>query len=288
MSGLSTMAAGLILAAAGCGGEGTPETGDPAVAESAEGTAFNPPSFSAGDDQELNLRASVEVPNRAVVKFYEPQDGFILISEAGRNGNPPVITKDMKKLSAVDIYERLSNQKAPLALVDAVEHASLQRQRQRPVGSIREAALADITPFLLRATTADKTKVVGDVQQITSALTFASSYDQWFYDNFCENGANVGDWTWGITWMFVSGSGNFRRNDNNYVSSTVSVYGGGSVHNKVEIMPWYSWSTPKDLYIQNGYYYQYYRLDFGVDFDFRVTVDQAAGDSYHWCAYGDN
>lgn len=286
MSGMRTMTVGLILAAAGCGVDGVPETGDPAGTESAAAAVFNPPSLSAEDDQALNLRATVEFPNRAVVKFYEPEDGFIVISEAGRNGNPPVITKDMKKLSAVDIYERLSNQKAPLALVNAVAHASLLRQR--PVAPTREAAAADTTPSLLRATTAGATKVIGDIQQVTSALTFANGYDQWFYDNFCEGGVNVGDWSWGVRWMFVSGSGNFRRNDNNYVSSTVSVYGGVSVHNKVEIMPWYTWSTPKDLFIQSGYYYGYSRLDFAVDFDFRVTVDQAAGDSYHLCAYGDN
>ena len=69
MSSMRTMAVGLILAAAGCGVEGVPETGDPAGTESTAGAVFNPPSLSAADDQELNLRATVEFPNRAVVKF---------------------------------------------------------------------------------------------------------------------------------------------------------------------------------------------------------------------------
>ena len=74
---------------------------------------------------------------------------------------------------------------------------------------------------------------------------------------------------------FSSGSGNFTRNDNNAAWSTVSVYGGDAVHAKFQIRPWYSWQTPKDLNIQNGYYYGYSNLNFGVDFDFRVYVDNA-------------
>jgi len=284
---MGSVAASLLLAAAGCGGEpmnggdsagtGSPETVAPAP--------FDPPSPSAADEQEMNLRATVVLPDRAVVKFYEPENGLILVTEAGRNGNPPVITADMKKLSAVALYEGLTNEKAPAPLVEAAGRAA---QLQRVARPIREAAALDVTPAFLRAPATVATGSAGQLEKVTSALTFSSSYDQWFYDNFCENGHNVGDWTWGITWMYSSGSGNFTRYDNNLVSSTVSVYGGDSVHAKFQIQPWYSWSTPKDLFIQNGYYYGYFRVDLSIDFDFRVYVDQASGDSYHWCSYGDN
>lgn len=281
------LAAGVLLAAAGCGVEET-ETGDPAGAGAAGMVApapFEPPSLSPQDEAAMNLRATVVMPDRAVVKFYEPQDGLIVVTEAGRNGTAPVIAASMKRLSAVDLYERLTNQKAPAPLVEATARAT---QLQRVARPSRETAPLDAIPSSVRATGGRDTNLAGDLQTVRSALTFPNSYDQWFYDNFCEQGSQVGDWTWGITWMFSSGSGNFTRSDNNFASSTVSVYGGGSVHAKFQIMPWYSWQTPKDLFIQNGYYYRYYRFDFSVDFDFRVYVDQASGDLYHWCSYGDN
>ena len=81
-----SVAAGSLLAGAGCGAEAT-EAGDPASAGSgaaAAPAAFQPPSPSPEDEQAMNLRATVEVPERAIVKFYEPQEGMIVVTEAGR------------------------------------------------------------------------------------------------------------------------------------------------------------------------------------------------------------
>ncbi len=41
------------------------------------------------------------------------------------------------------------------------------------------------------------------------------------------------------------------------------------------------------MFVANGYYNKWHR-DASIDYDVYIYVDQAAGDSYHWCSYGDN
>jgi hypothetical protein len=190
----------------------------------------------------------------------------------------------MKGMSAVELYEALAKEKAPTALVEAVSRGALLKPRA-PSASI--APKADLAPPTLRSTPAPRAQA-DDTIQVSSALTFASSYDQWFYDYFCSGGRYVGSgWDYVIQWMYATGTGAFGQNDMNWVDSTVSVYGGGSVHYRVQIRPWSSWSTPRDVFVANGYYNKWHR-DADIDYDVYIYVDQAAGDSYHWCSYGDN
>ena len=233
----------------------------------------------------MGLRAKVEFPDQGVVKFYEPMDGIILISEVGLNGTAPMVPPSLDGLSATEMYEALAKQKAPSALVEAASRAALLKQRPA-LKTI--APTAELAPPSLRAT--PTLGVGGDsgLVRLSSALTFNNSYDQWFYDNFCAGGTYVGNgWDYVVQWMYVTGTGSFRRNDMNWVDSTVSVYGGGSVHYRVQIEPWYTWSTVLDVMIPNGYYHKWHR-DSGTDYDVYIYVDQASGDSYHWCSYGDS
>jgi hypothetical protein len=284
-----TLASALMLAAVGCGADGT--IADPSVTEpttGGEATAFAPPTMSAESEALLRLRAEVAFPDRGFVKFFEPEDGVLLIQEAGRNNTAPMIPSAMGKLDATQMYEALSGKAAPTELVQATARAAALTARTAVAGV---AKVADLSPSLSQTATREL-EAKGDVQKISSAITFANGYDQWFYDNFCAGGYNVdrgntGTWDFLINWMFVTGSGSFTRNDQNWVDSTVSVYGGGAVHYRVRIQPWYSWSTVADVQIQNGYYNKYHRSN-GTDYDVNASVDQADGDSYHWCAYGDS
>jgi hypothetical protein len=293
----TAVAGALMLAVVGCGAEG-PGAGDPAVTQpasdpaniqpasatgqasgaTAAAEAFTPPSMSAEAEATLRLRAEVDFPNRGFVKFFEPEDGVLLIQEGGRNNQAPLIPQSMGKLGATDLYEALSGQKAPDALVQASARAAALSPRPTATEVTR---VSDVDPTKLAQVRA-ATKGDG-VEAVSSALTFSNGYDQWFYDNFCGQSG----WDWTVQWMFVTGSGSFTRNDQNFVTSTVSVYGGDAIHYRVRIQPWYSWSTVADVMVQNGYYNRYHR-DNGIDFDFNVSVDQASGDSYHWCAYGDS
>jgi hypothetical protein len=292
------IAGALLFAAVGCGTEGPDGNGTgadgtgtdrPGAAAPNTGSAteeVSAPLDEAAQDQAMGLRAKVEVPNQGVVKFFEPQAGIVLIAETGLNGTGPMVPVEMEKLPAVDLYEALSKQKAPTALVDAVSRAALLKQRALPTGIAQRTA--DLAPPALRAMPAVHAVPGTDLSKVSSALTFPNSYDQWFYDNFCAGGSKVGNpWTYAIQWMFVTGTGSFQRNDMNWVDSTVSVYGGGAVHYRVQIEPWYSWSTVWDVQIQNGYYSKWHR-DNGTDYDVYIYVDQAPGDSYHLCSYGDS
>jgi hypothetical protein len=281
-----TLASTLMLAAAGCAGDGT-VTDDPVVTDTTnveETAAFTPPTMSPEEEALLRLRAEVSFPNRGFVKFFEPEDGVLLVQEAGRNNTAPMIPSEMGKLDAAQMYEALSGKKAPDELVQATARAAALTSRTAVTGV---AKVADVSPSLSRTATQQIT-AKGDFQTANSAITFANSYDQWFYDNFCSGGKYVGaPWDFVINWMFVTGSGSYTRNDYNWVDSTVSVYGGGAVHYRVRIQPWYSWSTVVDVQIQNGYYNKFHRSS-GTDYDVNASVDQADGDSYHWCAYGDS
>jgi hypothetical protein len=278
------VASALLFATVGCGNEtaGTDDSTQPAPPGSSSGE-LSATMDEAQQDQVLRLRAKIEVPNQGVVKFYEPQDGVILISEIGRNGIDPMIPPSMSGLPAVQLYETLAKSKAPTPLIEATSRAALLKQRTP--SALLEPAV-DISPSKLRSMPA--ASVEPGVVQVSSAITFPNSYDQWFYDNFCSGGVKVGGgWDYVVQWMFATGTGSFQRNDKNWVDSTVSVYGGGSVHYRVQIQPWYSWSTVLDVFIQNGYYHKWHR-DNGTDFDVYIYVDQAGGDSYHWCSYGDS
>jgi len=278
----SAVASVLMLATVGCGdGPSVDDPTDTKPGGGADSAAFTPPVMSAEAEATLRLRAEVDFPDRGFVKFFEPEDGVILIQEGGRNNMEPLIPSSMSKLPATELYEALSGQKAPGELVQAATRAAALLPRVARTEAIK---LADLDPDALR--TGTKTLNVDGTATISSALTFSNSYDQWFYDNFCAGGVRVGNgWDYVIQWMFVTGSGSFTRTDMNWVDSTVSVYGGDAIHYRVRIQPWYSWSTVADVMVQNGYYNKYHR-DNGIDFDFNVAVDQAAGDSYHWCSYG--
>lgn len=273
-----------VLSLSGCAVDAV-EDAD-AGTSATEQTVFTPPTMSAEAEISLRLIAQVEVPNQAVVKFFEPQAGVIFITEAGRNGRDSVITPELNALPAAEIYESISGQKAPVALAEATVRAAELKELKSSPDAARAASkpALDVAPSL--SARGETLPELGNVARTRQAL---NGYEQWFFDNFCSGGSEVGSgtWDWVIQWMWVSGSGSFTRSDQNWATSTVSVYSGDSIHYKVEIQPWYSWSNVADVTVANGYYYNYHRHN-GTDFDFRVNVNQASGASYHWCAFGDS
>jgi hypothetical protein len=281
------LAGALLFAVVGCDGTGN-STGDPSTGSESPalaGSADDTVQSEALQDEAMGLRAKIEFPDQGVVKFFEPQEGVVLIAEIGKNGTPPMIPASMTGMPATDLYQALAKQAAPAPLVEAVSRAALLKQRTPLTTAVPQL---DLAPPALRAAETARASADSGLTQISSALTFSNSYDQWFYDNFCAGGKYVGNgWDYIVNWMYVTGTGSFQRNDMNWVDSTVSVYGGGAVHYRVQIRPWYSWSTTLDVQIQNGYYYKWHR-DNGTDYDVYIYVDQASGDSYHWCSYGDS
>jgi hypothetical protein len=228
---------------------------------------------------------TIELEGGTVVAFFEPAPGELQTMQWGPNGSLPAISTELaaKKLNAPKLFEALSGRAASHELVAAQARADELAAAGRPKGAEAESEEVARLPIPTSALTPSAAGDVGRTSE--AALNFDCkgefSYDEWFACSFCAT------WpTWAVNWMWVSGSGSFTRNDNTDTVSTVSVFAGGSVHFKNENRTWYSWSTPLDTFVSNGFWAQRSEPLSLVDFDIRSTVDNAAGDSYHWCGWG--
>lgn len=219
------------------------------------------------------------------VGFFEPEPGELQVLSWGPNGTQPPISKEIvdEGLSATQLYSRLSGAEAPASLKEA------QARAEKLAGDVArgsEALNASYDRPLSDPSSPEGEERSGDTGSKSQAVYYYDcqgtySYDEWFNCNFCYGG---GDYD--ITWMWVTGDGNFTRVDRNHTYTTVSVYGGGALNLKVEKRTWSSWSTHLSTSVANGYWVQSeLGWDF-LDFDTRATVTNASGDSYHWCSYG--
>jgi hypothetical protein len=243
------------------------------------------------DDNSMRLRARIDAPGRGIIKFYEPEDGEIVISEVGVNGVSPMITPQMKQSGgAVQIYEALTHEAAPIALADAASRVALRQQAART--AIQKTPEPDtvISP-VHRVTTPRTTE--GDIEIVKGAVdsvVINNSYDQWFFDNFCAGGSVDGaSWPYHHTWMYSGYGGSWGTvSDVQWIDSTVSVFAGWSIHHLGYIRPWYDWSVYANQTIKNGYWNQFHRVNNSTDFDVKGSTDQVdEPDWYHWCIRAD-
>jgi hypothetical protein len=302
---LMVVGGALLLGTIGCG-EGMEAT-EPANASVKVWQPGNPvtTSPSQGDidaelasqgfdnDNSMRLRAQIDVPGRGIIKFYEPEDGEIVISEVGVNGVSPMITPQIKQLAGpVQMYEALAHQPAPIALADAWSRAAIRRDAMATRTDAQKAPEPDRVISPVRRVIMPRT-TTGDIETVRAAadtITINNSYDQWFFDNFCARGSVDGaGWTYHHTWMYSGFDGSWGTvSDIHWIDSTVSVFEGWSVHHLGYIRPWYTWSTYANQTIKNGFWNQFHRVDNGTDFDAKGSTDQVdLPDWYHWCIRAD-
>lgn len=265
---------------------GTPSSDTP----SEEGVSVRSPQTGAV----VTPIARVSFPGGARVDFFEETPGNLTVVQWGPNMATPPVDRSLQleNLSPVDLYARLSGQRAPDALIAAQARRDLAatvKTGDRPSrGNSKEGWMTSAPQMLSRpGNGVGYASSAPGVEEKKQAVRYfdcvgSMSYDEWFNCRFCDSGAG----TYDITWMWVTGSGSFTRTDKTHTWSTVSVFGGDTVHFKNEKRPWYSWSTTLDTFVKNGFWAQREEPYSYTDYDVRSSVDQAAGDSYHWCAYG--
>lgn len=270
------LCSGMVALSGGCS-VALDETGE-------TGEAADPVTFKLSTGETVQPFEKIQFDNGTVVGFFETQPGDLTVYQWGANLATPPVTKALasEKLKPAELYQRLTKNAAPETLVAAQNRAEAMQAKTAQSAKISRlpASVAAPTSKLDSASsTSAASKKTQGVYYYDCVGSF--SYDEWFNCSFC-----YGSGDYDYTWMWVSGSGNFQKNDMNHTFSTVSVYGGGSVHFNNQKQPWYSWSTTLDTYVANGFWVQAEMgYDF-TDFDTKSRVDNASGDSYHWCSYG--
>ena len=237
---------------------------------------------SADSDEVTNtatLLAKVEVPERGFVKFYEASEGVILVQEDALIGAEPLIPRDQRSVDSISLYRQLAGNDAPAALTHAVAEAKRLQASPRPV---RDRVRLDVAPRSSVAT--NVSQAAEGISKATSAVTFQNPYDEWFFTTYCPQPSML--WPVAYNWMFSTGSGNFTWYDVNVVTSTVSIYGGTILQFGMRTRTWDTWTTTPSEPVMQSYARTWRADNASTDFDAKAWVDQANGDSYHWCSLG--
>ncbi|MDX2051049.1 MAG: hypothetical protein SFV15_01575 [Polyangiaceae bacterium] len=273
------MGCGLSFVGCGAVDETAPGTdGSPGIGAGAEPTE----PVVRNEKGELAVPVAQVARDGATVGFYNV-GGQILVQETGRNGSTPLISRELRErqLSAVELYKELAHADAPAELV-ALDSDGMTRVPTSTAGA--EAVSAPST-----LPSASGSSGTGKIEQQLLYYDCTSpnpSYDQWFNCTFCYKTFSGWSNEFDFTWMWVTGDGNWKRTVKS-AYSTVSVYGGGSIHFRNSS----DGSTFLDTFVPNGYWsradwYLTNRIAWFADWNARSYVDQASGDSYHWCSLG--
>jgi hypothetical protein len=248
--GVTTM---ITAALTGCAGEGT--AGRPVV-ESA---------------QPLNLIAQLEGDNGAQVNFYEPEPGHVLVLELGHMGETPLISADLAKASAVAKWEALSGQAAPIALIEAEQREQLGVNE---LGFVAPVENVEQAPIVAQQGAQDG---VGVSSQALTRAEFVSYY--------CNPASN---YDYEAFWQNVTGTGSYTWTQLNYIA-TGALSLRGDIKYRVRWRPRASWSGYTTVWLPAGYYATYYEAYRDIlGFGWNSIVDNAEGDLYHFCSWGDH
>lgn len=211
------------------------------------------------NEQDLNLLARVDLASQAVMKFYEPEPGALLIIESGRIDSQRDRSADEDRLDAKRVYESLSNRPAPQALVDAVE-------RSKAAAASRQ-----------RSPRSTETPTIPEPAPMTKTLYNDRTHDS-FVNYYCIHWGDVQ-----ANWIWVTGYGNTGTwSDKNQLWSNALAV-AGEIRHVVRRRPWYTWQDVSRVFVSEGWYNAIQYINNTVDFDTNVYIDNADGDTYDAC-----
>jgi hypothetical protein len=225
----------------------------------------------AQSDQPLNLVAQLEGANGAQVSFYEPEPGHVLVLEVGHMGERPLIDAELAKASAVQKWEALSGEPAPFALIEA---------EQRELSGVSELGFVPPVVNVEHAPIAAQPAAQDGVGVSRQALTVDE-----FISYYCNPPSN---YDYEAFWTNVTGTGSYTWTQLNYIA-TGALAVAGDIRYRVRWRPRASWSGYTTVWLPAGYYatyYESYREILG--FGWNSIVDNAEGDTYHFCSWGDH
>lgn len=254
------------LCATACG------TASDAPSNGAEGRA-RPEQPQLEGEEDAREVASVNYADGRSVTFYAAERGVVLVHEHSPAGSAPLVGRAKgKDFDSVGLYERLSGETAPEALLEAAA-----RPMSRDVtanGGARPAVENEtVEPLPGAPASIPGSGVDSSAQALSNGLTAEE-----FRHEFCtadEHGSS-------FHWMYVTGRGSITRSDIDVMEGAVMA-NAGTVHWVVKYRPWYTWRNLRGLDISAGWYDTVRASQGDFDVDFRTTVDDADGDNYNMC-----
>ncbi|XXY50739.1 hypothetical protein WME91_06300 [Sorangium sp. So ce269] len=231
----------------------------------AGGCAVEQESGDEAVEEGLAPITSLQLSNGAEVRFYEPEEGLVVTFATGE------VPRDAEGLAPVALYEALSGQGAPPALIDAQARMDQARLSRGPRRTPTEADRVEETPPSPQAGPADG---LGVAAQALTGVAFQSSY--------CDGTGNDFDYCW--TDSSVSRTTEIASVDWLHAHADAIV---GSIQITVSYKNmWGNWIVVFDQTVSSAGSVTTY--DTGNNDRYKVTISSvSAGDVYHLAIHGD-
>lgn len=244
-----------------------------------EGEALNEgeelPSTEEEVNAAMNLVGIVNLPNEVTVRFYEPEPGAIVIRESGRvprQRDPSEIG-----MRADELYELLSGEPAPDALVDALGRNQFERDTLELSKVDSEAPAPQVVPAFDEVAQPKSAEVQGTTQAL-AAIDRAS-----FQAQHCGNWSGWKNYNW-LSRTGESHTG--QEDDREFVASAARPY-RGNIRFVFKVRRLWTWNDLAALTVPQGQYESVYH-DWnrtGADFDAKGWVNDSEGDGYDFCTH---
>jgi hypothetical protein len=221
-----------------------------------------------------NLLATVALDDGGSFELHEPMPGELVAIYLGKEDSTyREMFGDLERgdLTHAAMYEAISGDKAPAALLDAESRSITARARleaQRPAADL-EADVVAPQDTLVGSTE----NGIGSARAALTATAFSASC--------CPSG-----WGYLYCWTSRTGSGSVTRNSLS-MYTYLNTYAGGQVTHELEYRNvWGNWVTYVSQTVAVGSVSYIARS--GIWSDRRTSISLASGDSYHVSIYGTN
>ena len=215
-----------------------------------------------------HLLTSVELADGGRLELHEPIPGELVAIYVGREAEYGVVFEDLERgaLTHVQVYEALSGQKAPAALVEA-EARSIAARANLPEDAVVTSSF-DAPSVAARSTT----NGIGSSRAALSASDFIADY--------CPSG-----WGFLYCWTSRTGSGSVTRTSLSMYTH-LNAYDGQVVHKMEYENIWGNMVTYVSNVVPEGYLSYISRS--GLWTTRKTSISQADGNGYHVSIYGTN
>jgi hypothetical protein len=244
------------------------EPGSDTAGGDVERTASSDPSQIVIENEEaLNPIARVDLPGVGSVRFYEPAPGHIVIGQGGL-ATVRLLGPEMAHMTAVEKYRYVARASAPQALIDAEKRA---------------AELGIEPPGAIEQEVRDPSSQIEP--QASPELRDKNHTGDPFLDDFCDMHLQMNA-DLEAFWVFRTGTGGFTWTRLDVVQSAARSRVGtirfGARVKTCAICSWGPWSR---IHLSNGQAW-IWSYEEGLNFQFESRVDEADGDTYDYCSFG--
>jgi hypothetical protein len=216
-----------------------------------------------------NLLTSIALADGGSVDFHEPVPGELTVIYVGREAEYRHVFDDLERgvVTHAQVYEALSGQKAPAALVEA--EARSFAARANPPEDADATSSFDAPPSVAAPSTVD------GIGTIRAAMTAGD-----FIDDCCSSG-----WGFLYCWTSRTGSGSVTRTSLSMYTH-LNAYDGSVTHKMEYENVWGNMVTYVSNVVPEGYISYISRS--GLWTTRKTSISQADSNGYHVSIYGTN